>query len=110
MRQLTKNSITILCLTICIHCLGQNQANLWYFGNGVGLDFNGECGPTVLTDGKINGFEGCVTISDPVTGQLLFYTNSDSVWNRNHRSMPAGQFVSNGKTITQVIILQKPLS
>jgi len=102
--------ISILLLTICINCFGQNQANLWYFGNGVGLDFKNGCTPTVLTDGKIDGFEGCATISDKVSGQLLFYTNSDTVWNRNHIAMPNGQLVRNGRTITQVMILEQPAS
>jgi WD40 repeat protein len=89
-------------------CYAQREDYTWYFGNGAGLDFNTDCSPTVLTDGKIDGFEGCASISDPVTGQLLFYTNSDSVWNRNHVVMPNGHLVNNGSTITQVLILAHP--
>ena len=51
---------------------GQKQANVWYFGNGTGLDFNDGCTPIVLTNGAINGFEGCATISDKNSGQVLF--------------------------------------
>lgn len=89
-------------------CFAQREDYTWYFGNGAGLDFNTDCSPTVLTNGKIHGFEGCASISDPVTGQLLFYTNSDSVWNRNHVVMPNGHLVFNGSTITQVLILAHP--
>lgn len=89
-------------------CFAQREANTWYFGNGAGLDFNTDCSPTVLTDGAIDGFEGCASISDPVSGQLLFYTNSDSVWNRNHVVMPNGNLVFNGSTITQVLLLAHP--
>lgn len=87
---------------------GQKQANIWYFGNGAGLDFNDKCNVAVLTDGAINAYEGCVTISSNSTGELLFYTNSDSVWNNNHQAMPNSHLVDNGSTITQVLILQKP--
>jgi Secretion system C-terminal sorting domain len=103
-------AIILVFLTIYIHSHGQNQANIWYFGSGAGLDFNNTCTPTVLTDGQIDGFEGCATISDKTTGELLFYTNSSLVWNRNHEIMSNDPLVSNGNTITQVIIFEKPLS
>ena len=48
--------------------ISQKQANIWYFGNGGGLDFNNQCNPLVLTDGAIQGYEGCATISDKNTG------------------------------------------
>jgi hypothetical protein len=100
--------LTLFFLCTCLTAFGQNAANTWYFGNGAGLDFNDGCLPTVLTNGRIDGFEGCSTISDETTGQLLFYTNSDSVWNRNHVVMPNGHLVTNGNTITQAMIIQKP--
>ena len=90
-------------------CHGQKQANIWYFGNdGAGLDFNSGCIPTVLTNGQINGFEGCATISDKSTGQLLFSTNSEWIWNRNQDTIPNSHLIPNGNTITQVMIIQKP--
>jgi hypothetical protein len=88
--------------------ISQKQANIWYFGNGGGLDFNNQCNPLVLTDGAIQGYEGCATISDKNTGQILFYTNSAQIWNRVHQIMPNGNLIPNGNTITQVTIIQKP--
>lgn len=102
------NYLFRILLFISTLSIAQNQNNIWYFGNGVGLDFNGRCLPSLLTDGKIDGFEGCATISDKVSGQLLFYTNSNAVWNRNHNVMPNGNLIANGYTITQVLIIQKP--
>ena len=101
-------AFTFLNLVISLQLSAQKQANTWYFGNGAGLDFNNGCVPSVLTDGMINGFEGCATISDKVTGQLLFYTNSENIWNRNHQFMPNGNLVQSGNTITQVLIIEKP--
>lgn len=100
----------LLFLFLPMFCMAQKQHYIWYFGNGAGLDFNHECTPTVLTNGHIAGFEGCATIADKTTGQLLFYTNSDSVWNKNHVVMPNGHLVTNGNTISQVLIIQKPSS
>jgi len=105
MKKILLLAILVLSLTI-VH--GQKEANTWYFGNGAGLDFNDGCTPTVLTDGAINGFEGCASISDKNSGQVLFYTNSAFVWNRNHLVMPNGNLISNGNTISQVTIIQKP--
>ncbi|MBL7764484.1 MAG: T9SS type A sorting domain-containing protein [Chitinophagaceae bacterium] len=107
-----KPYIALICFVfINLLCHAQKQAHVWYFGNdGAGLNFGNECLPTVLTDGKIDGFEGCASIADPVTGQLLFYTNSEWIWDKNHDTMPNSSLITNGKTITQVLILQKPNS
>jgi hypothetical protein len=60
----------------------------WYFGNGAGIDFSsGEA--VVDTTGRLHTLEGCSTISD-TSGNLLFYTDGDTVWNRNHQPMPNG--------------------
>lgn len=48
-------------------------------------------------------------MADPVSGQLLFYTNSEKIWNRNHQPMPNGTIgPANAISITQVLIIQKP--
>ncbi|MFV0571692.1 MAG: T9SS type B sorting domain-containing protein [Xanthomarina gelatinilytica] len=68
--------------------VAQNEANNWYFGNHAGITFNTGV-PAALTDGALNTYEGCATISS-VTGQLLFYTNGITVWDNQHNPMPNG--------------------
>lgn len=64
------------------------RANYWYFGNGAGLDFsNGS--PVAITNGQLDSWESCASISD-INGNLLFYTDGDTVWTRNHTVMPNG--------------------
>ena len=70
--------------------MAQNEFNIWYFGFGAGLDFNGGA-PVVLTNGAIGTFEGCASISD-ASGVLQFYTDGITVWTRNHTPMPNGNF------------------
>lgn len=67
----------------------------------MGLRIDG-CGETVLNDGQMNGVSagGAATISDPTTGNLLFYSNSMSVWNRDHQIMPNGNFTTYWNGIT----------
>ena len=86
---------------------GQKYGNVWQFSDQVGLDFN-NCTPVVISGGVL-GFEGCSSIADS-NGQLLFYTNSEKVWNRQHSVMSNGNLISMGSTLRQVIIIPKPLS
>lgn len=64
------------------------RANHWYFGNGAGLDFSSGS-PVAVTDGKLHAKEGSATMSD-LNGNLLFYTDGDTVWDKNHNVMPNG--------------------
>jgi hypothetical protein len=66
----------------------QREAYTWYFGQGIGLDF-GHHPAKLLTGGEINTSEGCTTVSDG-QGNLLFYTEGDTIWNRNRKVMPHG--------------------
>ncbi|MBL7945279.1 MAG: hypothetical protein JNN32_04385 [Flavobacteriales bacterium] len=91
----------------------QRETDKWYFGsNGEGLDFTGHCDPAPLGDGGFYGFEGCSTVADRNTGELLFYTNSEQVYGRDHLVMPNGSLHVSGSvsenTITQVLITSRP--
>ena len=99
---------TPIALVIALNASGQVEGDVWYFGENAGLQFS-ECAVTVLTDGANTGFEGCATISNAILG-LLFYTNSETVWNRLHQPMPNGTLVPSGGTLSQVLIVQQPLS
>ncbi|TWI77511.1 PKD repeat protein [Lacibacter cauensis] len=83
-------SILLFCLnlTIPITVLFAQQGNNWYFGFKAGLNF-GSTPPLPLLDGQLNTKEGCSTISD-TKGDLLFYTNGDTVYNKQHQIMANG--------------------
>jgi len=66
----------------------QREANIWYFGTYAGIDFNSGT-PIPLTDGQINRWEGVASMCDSL-GNLLMYTDGDSVWNSQHEHMPNG--------------------
>lgn len=92
------------------HVIFPQRQNIWYFGDDIGLDFNyGQ--PHLLIDGRIHSdgsdSESAAVISDK-TGQLLFYTDGVSVWNRDHVVMPNGDQLWGAKTTTQTIIIPKP--
>jgi hypothetical protein len=85
----------------------QGEANHWYFGNKAGLDFTSGT-PVVDLNGQINTLEGCAVLSTP-SGQLLFYTDGVTVYDRNHQVMPNGTGLFGDSSTTQsATILQKP--
>ncbi len=82
-----KSYLRYLFLVIAVNILNltvqaQQHAKNWYFGNKAGLVFEGRY-PMPLTDGQMNAREGVATISD-TTGNLMFYTDGQTVWNMNH--------------------------
>ena len=89
--------------------VGQNEGNIWYFGNGAGLDFNSGS-PVALDDGQLNTMEGCSTISDE-NGDLLFYTDGMVVYDKFHNIMPNGTGLLGHNSSTQsAIIVKQPQS
>src|SRR5215471_4187140 len=84
----------------------QNEANIWYFGNFLGLDFNSGS-PVPLNNGALSTIEGVATISDH-NGNLLFYTDGIKVWNRNNIQMPNGNgLLGNPSTTQSAVIVPK---
>jgi hypothetical protein len=79
----------IIVLTVSGKSYGQKQFNNWLFGDHAGITFN-TTPPTVILTSATNDWEGTVSISDPTTGELLFYSNGETVWNRNNQPMPNG--------------------
>lgn len=65
----------------------QHQNRIWAFGDSAGLDFKTEPPTTFVTN--MSSFEGCASIAD-AQGNLLFYTNGEKIWDRNHNIMPNG--------------------
>ncbi|MBP7809389.1 MAG: gliding motility-associated C-terminal domain-containing protein [Bacteroidia bacterium] len=84
----------------------QLQTAKWYFGGQAGLDFMGM--PTILTNGMMNPWEGCASISD-ASGALLFYTDGITVWNKTHAVMTNGTgLFGNGSSTQAGVIVQRP--
>jgi len=85
----------------------QGEANIWYFGYNAGLDFNSGT-PVALTDGQLYTEEGCATISN-AQGQLLFYTDGITVYNRHHQIMQNGVGLMGHSSSTQsATVVPKP--
>ena len=81
----------------------QGEANIWYFGNRAGVDFNSGA-PVAITDGALNTLEGCATISNSA-GQLQFYTDGRFVYDKTHQVMPNGSGLLGSVSATQAALV-----
>jgi len=77
-----------LSLLITYNVSAQKESFIWYFGYSAGLDFNYNP-PHILSNGAMRHTGGSGTISDH-SGNLLFYTDGQDVYNKNNQLMKNG--------------------
>lgn len=87
------------------------QNNQWYFNNAA-LDFNSGQPVAVVGSAMITS-EGSASVADRFTGQLLFYTNGITLWNRLNQPMPNGTGLLGGSealtsSTTAAVIMPRP--
>jgi gliding motility-associated-like protein len=83
------------------------QNNNWYFGNRAGFNFNttgGQPIPQIHTNSQITADEGSSTISDK-NGNVLFYTNGVTIYNRQHQPMINGNAIGGNISACQAAII-----
>lgn len=84
----------------------------WYFGQGTGISFFTGI-PQAVTQSQTTVYEACATLSDE-QGNLLFYTNGESVWDRTHAVMPGAcaacgtQLDASATTTQGALIVPRP--
>ena len=84
----------------------------WFFGKNSGISFNPiqSGGTPVILSGAMESQEGVASISNR-EGQLLFYTNGETVYTSGNTIMANGTGLSSSGTSTQsVVIVPKPES
>ncbi|WP_460973363.1 T9SS type B sorting domain-containing protein [Spirosoma migulaei] len=95
--------LPLCCLWIPVNAQPVKSYSNWYFGDGAGVTFNGGT-PQAVTDGKLRSMEGCASMSDE-NGQLLFYTDGSTIWNRNHEVMPGATGLGGNSQTTQSVLI-----
>ena len=102
-----KKLSSLLLLFFALNSFSQKEADFWYFGRDAGLDFSSGT-PIALTNGVLNTNEGSATISDK-NGNLLFYTDGSTVFNKNHAVMSNGTgLLGHPSSAQSAIIVPKP--
>ncbi len=114
-KQTFRINLLLTMIGLCsLGAISQNQGNVWCFGHQEKLDFN----TTTPTNGTsaLNGYysgagsanEGVASICDQ-SGNLLFYTDGQTVYNNTNASMTNGTGLLGNTSSTQSgIIVPKP--
>jgi hypothetical protein len=105
-----KKILITLFAIISLFSFAQKQGNIWCFVDSSGIDFNSGNATLFLNSIMYNsaGQENQASISDK-NGNLLFYTNGITVWNKNHQVMQNGNGLNGSNDATQgVIIIPRP--
>lgn len=99
---------TLLCLFLSLTnpAWGQKQGNIWYLGDYAAVDFNSGS-PVGLSNSVMDSYEAVATLSDSA-GNLLFYTNGITIWDRTHQVMLNGSGLLGRMTSTQCGIAPQP--
>ncbi len=103
-------------LTLILSCIFFTISNAqpsswnWYFGNNSAVNFS-TGSPVAVAGCAMNTNEGSASISD-ASGNLLFYTDGITVWDKNNNPMPSGNGVLFGdpSSTQSGVIVPKPSS
>jgi gliding motility-associated-like protein len=91
--------LVFVSLLFSFSLFAQKEKANWYFGQGAGLKFDySQLGnPPTAANGNTNTIMASATASDPITGDLLFYTDGRLIYNANHQVMQ-GSYLTNEET------------
>ena len=85
-----KHLLCTLYIILCTNfCFAQKERTIWRFGEAAGIDFSDTAKPLAYipdSAGKFNKnivtSEDGATICDKITGELLFYSDGLTIWNK----------------------------
>ncbi len=96
--------VPILLIALSDPASAQSRWSTWVFGYEAEVVFD-SAGPHSVPAGRTWTTEGVASISDPTTGELLFYTDGVTVWNRLDRPMPNGLGLAGHDNATQSALI-----
>lgn len=101
-------SVSAFLLLPVLFCVAQVQTNQWRFGHNAAIDFNSGV-PVSISGSVLTTDEGSASIADS-SGNLLFYTDGVTVWDKNENVMNNGTGLEGGPSSTQsALIVPMPL-
>ena len=99
--------IFIYLFIFSLSCFSQRETDNWFFGDKAGIVFNPD-NISISNKGQIVTEPGSSSISSN-QGDLLFYTNGATIWNKNHKVMENGEdLIGEAETAQPSIIIPKP--
>ena len=102
-----KKILLLYLLFFSLLCSAQRETDNWFFGGKAGIVFNsGDI--HIANSSQMSTKTGSSSISDS-KGALLFYTNGQTIWNKNHEIMKNGEgLAGEAETVQPSIIIPKP--
>jgi|GEM_PF-1085968 len=96
-----KKLLFITGLILCTSTIyAQKEALTWYFGNRARLNFHaGGNFPQPFFGSAMIARQGCISMSDKIYGQPIFYSNGENVWHSGDAPMPNGAGI-NGSALS----------
>ncbi len=93
-------SFLVIMFVYSWQCLWSQEANVWFFGDHAGITFN-TSPPTLLNDNTAMYSENGTAILCDSNGDLILYTNGESIWNRDHEIIENGDGLYGSNNATQ---------
>lgn len=78
----------------------QSPVDNWFFGNGAGIRFSNNDLTSIDSFSEMFSEAGSSAISDK-NGDLLFFTNGETIWNKDHEIMDNGSGLNGSHYATQ---------
>lgn len=110
------NILKLICLMFIVinsnpKLFSQKETYNWVFGDSAAISFSADVqNPKALKGAVIHQYEGTAAISDK-NGNLLFYSDGVTVWNKNHEQISyGGALKGNNSSARSAIIIPKPHS
>jgi len=76
------------------------KANIWYFGENSGLDFNSTPTTAITDENQMISENGSAVLCDS-NGDLVMYTNGETLWDADHNVIPNGENLAGSNESTQ---------
>ena len=95
----------LLLLTATLGIAQNKSFNYWVTGQGSGTNFNVNPPASINFQGANGEDGGCASISDSVTGSVLFFSYGNSIFNRNLTNMPNGTGLNGGESASQPVVI-----
>ncbi|CAN5423527.1 hypothetical protein BH09BAC1_BH09BAC1_23410 [soil metagenome] len=101
--------LSLVLLLFSVNAHAQLENTFWFFGNSTSGVFFDPAAGFAPTANNVQftpfGGEGCGVVTDPVTGQLLFYSDGERVLNRNNVPMPNGTTLGGCASSAQAVAM-----
>ena len=102
-----RNLTVIVFIFSFIVSFSQKHQYNWLFGENNAIEFNKATAVPNVSSNNTAKSRVSASVSDSTTGELLFYTDGNSVWNKNHQIMANGAAL-NATFALGVIVVPNP--